>query len=238
MKKYIIYAPHKCGSSILFRIIRDVFDIPSSLMSQEIIIDNDSGKAKIQVERFIRIDNPEPLVDFNKDNFIFVPRNPIGITMSMYYSFGYTHNCPKHLTQEQFKLTQQQIRELGISGYVNKEIWAQTNKIKEFWDVPTTNKKIILPYELMIRNFSKFLKEFLQTLDVTSKYDKIYEKWKKSFEEIEDKSNLIESGKVKSHKRTTDIYEWKKKLNNEEQIKILKQFPFIQQYDDFLTKIL
>jgi hypothetical protein len=123
-------------------------------------------------------------------------------------------------------------------NFVNRNTPIESNKIKRFWNFPTTNSKTILPYELMVSNFSKFLKELLQVLDMTSAYDKIYEKWKESFTPIKDQSDLIEAGKIKTHKRTTDIYEWKKKLSNEEQNNLISEFPFIQQYDDFLNKLL
>jgi hypothetical protein len=220
------------------KILTDIFNLPERLpMGQEKTINNDVGEAKLQFERVVNLKKPTN-IDFIKDNFIFIPRNPIGITISMYYSFGYTHCCPKNLTEEKFNLKRQAIQKAGLTNYVNKRISSQLKKIKSFWDLPTTNSKTILPYELMIDNFSKFLKELLQALDMTSAYDKTYDKWKKSFAKIEDKSNLIETGKIKTHKRTTDIHDWKKKLSHEKQIELLSRFPFIQQYDDFLNNLL
>ena len=238
MNRYIIYAPHKCGSTIISKILADIFNLPKRLlMSQEKTINNDIGEAKLQFERVVNLEKPAN-IDFIKDNFIFIPRNPIGITISMYYSFGYTHSCPRHLTEEEFNLKRQAIQKQGLTDYVNEMTPRQSRKIQSFWDFTTTNSKTILPYELMVSNFSKFLKELLQVLDMTSAYDKIYEKWKRSFVQIEDKSNLIEAGKIKTHKRSTDIHEWKKKLSDEEQSKLLSRFPFIQQYDDFLNNLL
>lgn len=238
MKKYIVYAPHKCGSTIISKILTDIFNLPERLlMSQEKTINNDVGEAKLQFERVVNLKKPAN-IDFIKDNFIFIPRNPISITMSMFYSFGYTHSCPLHRTEEEFNLKRQKIQKEGLHNYIKNNISRQSTKIQSFWGLPTTNSKTILHYELMVSNFSKFLKELLQALDMTSAYDKTYEKWKGSFGQIEDKSNLIEAGKIKTHKRTTDIYEWKKKLSDEEQIKLLHRFPFIQQYDDFLNEII
>ena len=238
MKKYVVYAPHKCGSTIISKILTDIFNLPERLtVNQEKTINNDVGEAKLQFERFIRPNKPKNPVDYKKDNFIFIPRNPISITMSAYYSFGYTHRCPPHLTQEQFELKQQKIQKTGLHNYIENNIQKQSTKIENFWNLPMTSKTI-LPYEFMVDNFSKFLKELLQSLDMTSVYDKTYEKWKDSFAPIEDKSNLIEMGNLKTHKRTTDIHEWKKKLSGEEQSKLLSRFPFVQQYDDFLNKLL
>ena len=239
MKKYIIYAPHKCGSTIIGKILTDIFNLPERLpMSQEKTINNDVGEVKLQFERFINLKKPAN-IDFIKDNFIFIPRNPIGITISMYYSFGYTHNWPRHLyTEEEFNLERQAIQKAGLTDYVNKIIHRESRKIQSFWGLPTTNSKTILPYELMLSNFSKFLKELLQALDMASAYDKTYDKWKGSFSKIEDKSELIVTGQSKDHKRTTDIHEWKKKLSDEEQGKLLSRLPFIQQYDHFLNNLL
>ena len=238
MKKYVIYSPHKCGSTIIRKILTDIFNLPKQLtVNQEKTINNDVGEAKLQFERLVNLKKPAN-IDFIKDDFIFIPRNPIGITISMYYSFGYTHRRPKGRSEEEWKNKRQAIQGKGLHGNIKSNLNHQVNKIKNFWNYPTKNNKTILPYEFMIEDFSGFLKELLQTLDMTSVYDKTYEKWKESFTPIKDKSNLIEAGKIKTHKRTTDIYEWKKKLSNEEQSKLLSEFPFIQQYDDFLNKLL
>jgi len=213
-----------------------VFNLPKRIASiKEATINNDSGEAKLQFERKIRFPDAESPIDFNKDDFIYIPRNPIGITTSMYYSFGYTHGCPDHLTQEQFELKQQKIQKTGLHNYIENNISIQSTKIENFWNLPVTSKTI-LPYELMIDNFSKFLKELLQALDMTSVHDKTYEKWKGSFAQIEDKSDSIEAGKLKVHKRTTDIYEWKKKLDEDFLASLLKEFPFISEYDKYLKE--
>jgi hypothetical protein len=241
MKKYVIYAPHKCGSTIIHKILKDVFNLEYLIDGKSITIITDSGKAKLQFERFIRPHKPKNPVDYKKDYFIFIPRNPIGISISMFYSFGYTHNCPRAIKsakeQELFYLERENIQNLGLHEFVNTNVEKQVKKIERSWNLQITNKTI-LPYELMISNFSKFLKELLQDLDRTSAYDKTYEKWKESFRPINDKSYLIETGRIRTHKRTTDIYEWKKKLSDEERSKYLSRFPFIQQYDDFLNNLL
>ena len=236
MKKYIVYAPHKCGSTITSRILTDIFNLPKRL-GKETTINNDSGEAKLQLLRVMQLNKPENPIDLNKDDFIFIPRNPIGITISMFYSFGYTHKCPAGFTQEQFESKRQKIQKEGLANYINRVTPINSKKIEKFWNLSVT-KKTILPYEFMIEDFSRFLKDLLQALDMTSVYDKTYEKWKDSFAPIEDKSNLIEAGKLKTHKRTTDVYEWKKKLSNEEQSELLSRSPFVQQYNDFLNKLL
>ena len=56
MKKYIVYSPHKCGSTIISKILTDIFNLPERLlMSQEKTINNDIGEAKLQFERVVNL---------------------------------------------------------------------------------------------------------------------------------------------------------------------------------------
>ena len=238
MKKYIVYSPHKCGSTIISKILTDIFNLPEGLeMGQEKTINNDAGENKLQFER-MRLDLKKPAnIDFVKDDIIFIPRNPAGITISMFYSFGYTHPCPTHKSKEQFESTRADIQKAGLVKYINNNIENQSAKIEKCWNWPMTNKTI-LPYELMISNFNKFLKELLRALDMMSVYDETLARWESSFAVIEDESDHIVSGESKSHKRTTDINEWKNKLNNETRTMLLEKCPFVQQYDDFLNNLL
>lgn len=237
MKKYVIYSPHKCGSTVLARILSDIFNFPEKIrMNQEKSINNDTGSARLRFERHIRLQGPDN-IDLTKDRVIFIPRNPIGIVISMFYSFGYTHPTPPKTTSEQWKQVQQDIQNSGLLEYIDDHIEASSTKIQRCWNWPINNK-IILPYELMVSNFKLFLTELLQSLDMMSVYDTALKKWERSFSVIEDRSSLIESGKMKCHKRTTDIYEWKTKLSKETQARLLGQYPFVQQYDDYLRNIL
>jgi len=95
---------------------------------------------------------------------------------------------------------------------------------------------MILPYELMVSNFKSFLMELLQALDMMSAYNTTLTLWEKEFSPIEDRSDLIVAGETKSHKRTTDIYEWKKKLDDDFLVSLLKECPFISEYDDYLKE--
>lgn len=234
MKKYIIYAPHKCGSSIVSKILKSIFDLPRLNMAEDIVVNNDSGLMKLRFERVINPRKPVG-VNFANDNFIFIPRNPTGITISMFYSFGYTHTCPQHITEEQFYLKRQKIKSLGLDGFIENNLAKQSRKIEQFWNLPATNK-VILPYELMVSNFKSFSMELLQALDMMSAYNTTLTRWEKEFSPIEDKSDLIVTGKIKPHKRTTDIYEWKKKLDEDFLVSLLKEYPFISEYDNYLKE--
>ena len=234
MKKYIIYAPHKCGSSIVSKILKSIFDLPRLNMAEDIVVNNDSGLMKLRFERVINPRKPVG-VNFANDNFIFIPRNPAGITISMFYSFGYTHKCPKHITEEQFELNMQKIQKTGLHRFVEDNFVKQSKKIEKFWNLPATSK-VILPYELMVSNFKSFLVELLQALDMKSAHGATLTRWEREFSPIEDKSDLIVAGEIKSHKRTTDIYEWKKKLDEDFVVSLLKECPFISEYDKYLKE--
>lgn len=237
MKKYVIYSPHKCGSSILAKILSDIFNFPENIrMNQEKPINNDNGEARLRFVRHIRLQGPDN-IDLTKDHIIFIPRNPIGITISMYYSFGFTHPKPPEYTEKQWEESQLDIQKTDLRDYIYEHIKDQVWLIRRCLDWPITNKTV-LPYELMVGDFKSFLAQLLKSLDMMSAYDAALEKWESDFQDIPDRSARIVAGEGKWHKRTTDIYEWKSKLSEETQAKLLKWYPFIKRYDDYLKTIL
>ena len=100
------------------------------------------------------------------------------------------------------------------------------------------NNKIILPYEFMISNFHEFLHEFLSYIGFSSLHTSIYNRWSHEFQPIQDLSQDIVEGKVKSHKRTTDIYEWQKKLPTPDINDYLTKYPFLTEYQELLNNYL
>lgn len=234
MKKYIIYAPHKCGSTILAKILKSIFDLPRFNMAEDIVVNNDSGLMKL---RFDRPTDPIKHImgDFANDNYIFMSRNPVAITISMFYSYGYTHGYPSHITKEQYDQRRRLIQNQGLHEFVKDRLNMMANRIEHCFAIPITNK-MILPYELMVSNFKSFLMELLQALDMMSAYNTTLTRWEKEFSPIEDKSDLIVAGKIKPHKRTTDIYEWKKKLDEDFLVSLLKEYPFVSEYDKHLKE--
>ena len=232
MNQYRIYAPHKCGSSILRRMTADITNI-NIRPDKEFIVQTDRGEAELHL--FRKFKSSQKIKE--EDRLICIPRNPISICISAYYSFGYTHRCPTHLTEVEHAHSRKKIQCTGLEGYIENNIKKACKTIKYILH-SNYNNKTVIPYELMITNFSDFLKYYLAAIDMTSSYQSAYSKWNSEFCPIADQSHLIESGKFKTHKRTTDIYEWKKKLSNEELSKLLSRFPVIQQYDDFLNKLL
>lgn len=228
MKRYIIYAPHKCGSSILRRITSYTTNVDIQ-SDKDFIIQTDRGEAKLHFSRNFNLNQKFT----EEDRVVFIPRNPISICISAYYSFGYTHGQPTHLSDTQFIRKRDKIQKAGLEGYVDIYIEETCTFIQNILDFDCNNKAII-PYELMIANFSDFLKNYLTAIDMSSSYQSAHSKWNSEFDPIADQSDLIESGALKTHKRTTDIYEWKKKLDQNKLQNILEQHPFINEYLELL----
>jgi len=229
MNRYIVYAPHKCGSSVIRR-------MTSSVTKTQIIeetdntIQTDTNEAKLRFTRNLNFD------EINEDDhLICIPRNPISMSISAYYSFGYTHNQPRFKSDEEWSAQQNHIRQMGLEMFVEKRIGGNCRKIRNIIHCKH-RKKIIIPYELMIANFNDFLKKYLDAIDMSESFHSAYSKWSGQFTPIEDQSDLIESGTVKTHKRTTDINEWQKKLDPTNLQDILQRFHIIKRYIELVSK--
>lgn len=238
--KYNLICPHKCGSTILEEILLN----SASSISQE----RNFVKPKIFTPISLTLSHKESSVNidivkrltwlppYSKDDaFIFVARNPLSIAISMFYSFGYTHSAPNGKSEKDHIESQLLIQKLGLNKFIHSKISDLCDNLSMFFDNSEFQNKLILPYELMITNFSQFLYLFLNHINLPSLYQSIYEKHKKSFSPIQDQTDQIVRKGLKTHKRTTDIYEWKKKISIED-IKIFENnFPIIKKYQDFLT---
>lgn len=227
MNRYKIYAPHKCGSSILRRMTAGITNA-QILPDKDFLISTDTGDAKINFSR-----NFDKKIH-KEDSLIFIPRNPIAMCISAYYSFGYTHAQPRGMSEDKFVNYRERILKQGLQTFVEKNINQQCELIKSILHYNHWNKTII-PYELMVNNFNDFLKEYLNAINMNSKYESAYARWSKEFNPIEDRSDLIESKGIKPHKRTTDIYEWKQKLDQVKLQNILEQYSIINEYCQLLS---
>lgn len=217
MKKYNILAPHKCGSSIINRIINSI---------------NELKPGHLYFSRF-----PNEYVNCPENNFIFVIRNPLAICISAFYSFGYTHCVPPNRTPEEHEFDQLRIQELGLSSFIEQSLSNNEEKIRNIFNL-SGNNKLILPYELMITDFASFLQKFLNYINAAELFDNLYQQWHSSFTPIDDQTELIVNNKVKIHKRTTDIYEWRKKIPSQDLARYTAEYPFILEYEKFLQKLL
>lgn len=229
MNKYIIYAPHKCGSSILLTMTADITNVKIK-PDKKFIIQTDIGDSELYFSRDLKL-NPK-IAEEHK--LVFIPRNPISICISAYYSFGYTHRKPGHVSYAEFIEGRDTIQKLGLNKYVDNNIERRCISIQNILDF-ACNNKVIIPYELMIANFSDFLKNYLAAIEMSSSYQSAYSKWKSAFNPITDQSDLIESGDIKTHKRTTDIYEWKKKLSDSQVQELPEKYPTISEYLKLLS---
>jgi len=72
-------------------------------------------------------------------------------------------------------------------------------------------------------------------LYMPSRFSEIYPMFEKQFLKISDLSQSIEEGRIKVHKRTTDIHEWKTKLSEEVLNELKKNYPFVYEYDKMLA---
>ena len=232
MQRYIIYAPHKCGSSVLFRILGDIFEYKLKEDIEHEIKTN-KGFGKIILSR--KYDLKE--LDIQSDKLICIPRNPISMTISAFYSFGYTHIKPPHRSEQEWQKIRSNIQDRGFYNYIERHFAKHYEKIADIFNFECA-KKTILPYELMVSNFDIFLKDFLIAIDMQDSYLKTLEQWKSSFNPIEDQSERILSNDYKGHKRTTDIHEWKHKILKDQLNQLTKDRPVFDQYIKFITQAL
>ena len=216
MKKHNIIVPHKCGSGIINLIINNI---------------NELKPYRLYFSRY-----PSEYINCSENNFIFVVRNPLAMCISAFYSFGYTHSVPPHRTPEEYKLIQESIRELGLLAFIEQRIPKCERKIRNIFNL-SGNNKLILPYELMITDFDCFLKKILNYIDAPELFDELYQKWNASFTPINDQSESIINNELKTHKRTTDVHEWKKKIPSQDLARYTTEYPFILEYETFLESL-
>ena len=228
MKKYIIHVPHKSGSVINGKILRFIYN--TKLTDGTIYdITNKAGLAQVVLSRYF------PESASIEDHIVMIPRNPVSALISRFYSFGYTHTSPKHKTSQEHEEAQEQIRQAGIEQYITDNISRQSQLVRDILHSPH-QYKCIIPYEVMISNFQSYLSHLLDFLDMSDSFQRVYDRWSGEFVAIKDRTSEIEAGSMKPHKRTTDIYEWKKKLDEDFLVSLLKECPFISEYDKYLKE--
>ena len=237
--KYNLVCFHKCGSTVIERILSD----SASFISQKrtfvkpriftpISLTLSDKDVAVDIDMVKRLDWLPPYS--GEDKFIFVVRNPLSVAISMFYSFGYTHSAPEGKSKEEHLKKQLLIQKIGLNKFAARRMNGLCKKLSNVFDDEIFQNKLILPYELMLSNFSEFLHLFLNHINLPSLHQSIYEKHHKSFTPIRDRTEEIIKNGLKTHKRTTDINEWKKKFSTEE-IEIFEtDFPIIKKYQDFL----
>jgi hypothetical protein len=238
--KYNLVCFHKCGSTIIERILSN----SASFISQ----DRTLVKPRIFTPISLTLSDKDVAVDIDmvkrldwlppysgNDKFIFVVRNPLSIAISMFYSFAYTHSPLDSGFSEKDHLEKQlSIQKIGLNKFAGRRMNGLCKNLSKVFDDNEFQNKLILPYELMISNFSQFLHLFLNHINLPSLHQSIYEKHNKSFRPIRDRTDEIIKKGLKIHKRTTDINEWKKKFSTEEIEIFENDFPMVKKYQDFL----
>lgn len=234
--KYLIIAPHKSGSTIFQRILRDITtsrtpEAETKSKPAHFVLKTDDREIEIEFTRHLNfIDTRDTAT-----SLVLFTRNPLATCISMYYSFGYTHGKPDHMTDEFFKKWRDNIVNSTLEQYVESKLRVQVKKLNTILD-PKLNDKLVLSYELMITNFGECLKQFLDYIQMPQLYESTYKRWNKEFNKIEDRSDEIVKGGLKVHKRTTDIHEWRKKLSPEFIDKMLHQYPAIRKYIEHIDR--
>lgn len=228
--RYNIIAPHKCGSSILGTILQKIFEKKGNAWTVNSI--NSAGEHESVEYRFSRR-IPKDLQ--GQDKCIFIPRNPLAVSISMFYSFAYTHSKPSHSTLEEWQESRSEKQKMGCEKFVEECISRNCKKIKELLD--SDCNKTIIPYELMVVNFELFLQKFLDSLNLSDFYGETFNVFKERFQSIEDKSDDIVLGNYTGHRRTTDINEWQSKFNETTLSRYMDEYPIIKEYHDYIQSL-
>lgn len=239
--KYNFISPHKCGSTVfrgqvLARLCKDKFvknfiknprTGKEHLGNEESAFLNDKGQVvNISFARGFKSPNAN-------EKLVCVVRNPISMCISMFYSFGFTHGMPGHWTREAWEQNQKKIQQGGLHKFVEDRLGGNAKKISDIFTLDR-KKHLVLPYELMINNFESFLRLMLNFINANHFYDEIYNSCKSRFEPIEDQSHKIEKEGLKTHKRTTDIFEWKRKIEKNALEEYFSKYEILEQYQSFL----
>jgi hypothetical protein len=233
--RYNIIAPHKCGSSILKQVLRRIFERKGYACTVKrgyawtVNSINSAGEHESVEYRFSRR-IPEDL--HGQSKCIFIPRNPLAISISMFYSFAYTHLKPEEMTEKRWQNFQAKQQKMGCEKFVEKCISTNCKKIKGIFN--SDRDKTIIPYELMVVNFELFLQKFLDSLNLSDFYGETFNVFKERFQPIEDKSDDIVLGNYKGHRRTTDINEWQSKFNETTLSRYMDKYPMIKEYHDYI----
>ena len=111
--RYNIIATHKCGSTILKKVLSCIFGDTKS----KTLFDNHNVVTHEEAEYMFCRDTE--LIDDKihaNDKFVCVPRNPVSMSISMFYSYAYTHPQNKNQTKKQYKESRLKNQETGFDS--------------------------------------------------------------------------------------------------------------------------
>jgi len=264
MKKSHIRIPHKCGSVILSKIIREACE-KSKVKFEDLHWDTPSPQEN--PEEYLcsfsrRLDHEN--IGFkwnkkNKDKYLFVIRHPISRLISAYYSFGWTHGTkaswikdPKKRKKREKKMLEKRkkIQSLTLKEYIinslakkntgfgNKSQRIINKFIEKCVTSPKPNNTLILPYELFISRPVDFFNEAFRFLELPIDGQYILKEYKDEITPVSDSTEKIKKEGLKTHRRSSDIHEWKNKINIEDLLNTTteKNRLYINNYLKFLKK--
>lgn len=266
MKKSHIIIPHKCGSTIICKITREICqehkvqfeDLDHSVTFAQ-------KKPELHISFTRKVCN-SPLSEFkwdekNTDKYLFVIRHPISRLISAYYSFGWTHATQaawikdaekRKLTEKKMSKLRNRIQNLTLEEYIegalcrnSKELEHQSSSrilefIRQCTTLPNPDNTLILPYELFIARPINFFNQAFRFLDLPRGGQYVANKYKSEITPVNDSTEKIKKQGFKTHRRSSDIHEWKSKINiedllskttEENRLLIESYSKFLQQYN-------
>lgn len=179
--------------------------------------------------------------------YIGIIRHPFNQLLSRYYSFGWTHNLTNkdHRAQKERKAIQKLSPEEFLLAFLSEDV--STGAFRELapeelknWNrdvLKESSPYVPFTYEMMISNFKSFCKKLGEELAMESQLQFMYKEFKHVFaKEIKDKSEDIVKKGLKTHRRTTDIFEYKKKFEKRTLDKLYDLCPEARDIEDLIEK--
>lgn len=169
---------------------------------------------------------------------LIIARHPIGSAISKYYSFGWTHGVPN---EDFVKNVREPIQKQSLEEFVKDDVQHTVKHLKSTL-LPILNKEVsnksflFVPYELIISREVNYFDLVKLSMGSTFKTNKnaFEQRFKKDFEPVSDKSDLIVKGLCKDHRRTSDPFEFEKKISKDIINNIKESFPIIFRYEKLL----
>lgn len=243
MSDFVVTARHKCGSSILNRILKSAeawvqanrFKYQKKKGNTYIIKPNDTNDNERTIHFYRQ--SRQHQAHHESDKYVFILRNPLSICISAYYSFGYTHERPSNKTEEEFKIYRERIANQGLEAYIDSNIERVSQEIEWFFN-SKLKCKTFLPYELMLSDFGRFLYDFLEPINCLDLYTALLNRWADEFKPFDDRSYEIECQGLKTHKRTSNINEWKEKIPEDKLKEYISSNPGLKRYITWSDSVL
>lgn len=220
-KKTVVFISfHKCATSFFSSyILKQVnglehINYAGQLYTNQTNIDS-TVEIKGKIYGVIRIlDNQHPSFDFinrfitnsdlDKVNIIFWTRDPRDILVSMYYSFGFSHEfSDAPLIRKYQQERREKIQKMTLDEYVLNEASMILEKFEVMQNMmKKRNNYILLRYEDMINDFDSFFYRLSAIIPIDkTKKNKIFEETRPRTSEI-----------LNQHKRKGSVGAYKEKL--------------------------